>query len=159
MYYVLIPLAAVALIVLRFLVWLGIQKRRIRERIREHISGHPSMPQEQYLGGSQLVGKAGEAAVRLRGVMADLLGVPVDTIHPPDTLEYLCSLSVVGFDDFDFTAMIERLVGKPRVAEGKVAFGRAFADCEDVRHMTFAEFSRRVVDNWPELAEHEKPSV
>ncbi len=97
-------IAGVTLAVVGFSVAVFWRERRRQQRLRLHHMGtHRPISDSEFIKTIGITASEGVAVARIRQALAGAMGVPAETLHPDDELEYI---STFGFDNMDFVELV-----------------------------------------------------
>ena len=87
-------------------------RRKKRAMFAEHVSSHGEMTDGDFLGQVGVPKERAEAALEVRRIVAKAVRIPVLTIHPSDTLAYLCRFND-DWDGFELAWWVGKKMGVP----------------------------------------------
>ena len=109
---------------------------RVRRCQREHLETHAPLSDDHFLVTTGAPPEGAEFAIVVRKGVAKAMGIPPATLHPTDTIEYICGFSYDGMDFLEITMNIESVLGmhtpnefwKPFFRKRKVATEPSLGD-------------------------------
>jgi len=137
---------AMAVIVVMMVLQHRIRMKSLREH---HLATHPSLSNDEFLQQIKVPVGLVTIATGVRQSVARAMGVPVESVYPSDTLEYICQF---GFDNMDFVEIvveIEQTLGVPFVDS---FWDPLFPANKTLNDVHLGDLTKVIAANWTALS-------